>query len=436
MVSTLIKANGTVLKTVKSNSGGIMDTLTACQELAILIGTYLESLDEKYASMVKLLEDYCESLYQMGLAITDESRCCKIAKKIQKQLSQVSGLIKYDLPDDKKEVVFLPYKASMWDSLESVWKRADADENTDAYVIPIPYYDKNPDGSFREEHYEGDRYPSYVPITDYREYDIEERRPDEIYIHNGYDSYNIVTSVHPRFYAENLRNFTECLVYIPYFVLAEPDPDNEDTVNNIKHFCMVPGVVYAHKVIVQSEAMKQVYIKVMMEATGDHSAAAKSYWSNKIEGTGSPKLEKVANTRREDVEIPKEWQRIIEKPDGSWKKIVLYNNSISALLEHNEDMLEKMRLVFATFKEYKDEIALLWRPHPLIENTLISMRPQLWENYKAIRDRYLAEGWGIYDDTADIDRAIAVSDAYYGDPSSVVQMYRQTGKAMVTIAFW
>ena len=46
----------------------------------------------------------------------------------------------------RREVVFLPYKASMWDSLESVWKRYEDDPLVDAYVIPIPYYDKNPDG--------------------------------------------------------------------------------------------------------------------------------------------------------------------------------------------------------------------------------------------------------------------------------------------------
>lgn len=62
---------------------------------------------------------------------------------------------------------------------------------------------------------------------------------------------------------------------------------------------------------------------------------------------------------------------------------------------------------------------------------LTSMRTQLWEAYKAIRDQYLAEGWGIYDDTADIDRAVVLSDAYYGDPSSVVHMYELTGKPIM-----
>lgn len=43
----------------------------------------------------------------------------------------------------------------MWDSLESVWKKAAADERCEAYVVPIPYFDKNPDGSLGQMHYDG-----------------------------------------------------------------------------------------------------------------------------------------------------------------------------------------------------------------------------------------------------------------------------------------
>ena len=66
-------------------------------------------------------------------------------------------------------------------------------------------------------HYEGDQYPAYVPITDYRVYDFEKRRPDAIYIHNPYDYANYVTSVSPEFYSSELKKYTECLVYIPYY---------------------------------------------------------------------------------------------------------------------------------------------------------------------------------------------------------------------------
>lgn len=100
---------------------------------------------------------------------------------------------------------------------------------------------------------------------------------------------------------------------------------------------------------------------------------------------------------------------------------------MTALLNHNEKMNEKIKDVLRVFKENQEDVALLWRPHPLIEATIKSVRPRLWEDYKQIVDTYRAEGWGIYDDTPDLDRAIALSDAYYGDGSSVVQLCKEKG---------
>lgn len=146
---------------------------------------------------------------------------------------------------------------------------------------------------------------------------------------------------------------------------------------------------------------------------------------------GSPKIDKVLNTKKEDLEIPEEWLKIIKKPDGSRKKIIFYNTGIAALLKNNEKMLEKMKDVFRIFKENKDEVALLWRPHPLIKSTVSSMRPQLWVEYEKLVKWYKEEGWGIYDDTSDVDRAVVLSDGYYGDFSSVVQVYQKTGKPVM-----
>lgn len=430
-VETLLKANDTIGTARKTNSAEyLVELLTQCQESAILLGTYLDTLGDKYHYLVEVLEDYCEAVYQISVSLADESQCRKIVKKIQKQLTGLINHIRYDLPGDRTEVVFLPYKASMWDSLESVWKAAVSDEQTDAYVIPIPYYDKNPDGSFREMHYEGNLYPAYVPVTHYDDYNFVERTPDVIFIHNPYDNTNYVTSVHPFFYSDHLKQYTDKLVYIPYFILQEVNPQNRVEIENIKHFITTPAVIHADRVIVQSENMRQIYIGVMMEYTGNDTASRR-YWEEKILGLGSPKVDKVLNTGKEDIEIPGEWLTVIQKPDGSSKKIVLYNTSITALLEHNELMLVKMQDVFRIFQKNRDEIALLWRPHPLIESTLRSMRPQLWEEYQRIRDQYLADGWGIYDDSAELDRAVILSDAYYGDKSSVVELYRKTAKGIV-----
>lgn len=79
------------------------------------------------------------------------------------------------------------------------------------------------------------------------------------------------------------------------------------------------------------------------------------------------------------------------------------------------------------FKNKRDEAVLLWRPHPLLEATVISMRPDLWEKYSEIVNDFQSEDIGIYDDSADLYRAISIADAYYGDKSSVVQLFVAAG---------
>lgn len=328
----------------------------------------------------------------------------------------------------KREVVFLPYKASMWDSLESVWMAARDDEECDAYVIPIPYYDKDADGICTKMHWEGDQYPDYVPITRYDEYDIVKRRPDMIFIHNPYDECNHVTSVHPDYYARVLKDYTDKLVYIPYFVLGEIEPDNEEAVEGMRHFCYLPGTIYADKVIVQSEKMREIYINEFLKDAVNYGLhVTRKSLEEKFLGIGSPKFDKVVNTKKEDLVIPEEWIRIMEKEDGSYKKVIFYNTSLTAFLENGEQMLIKIQDVLGVFQDNQEEITLLWRPHPLMKETILSLRPDLWESYEAIVQKYRAERWGIYDDSVELDRAIAISDAYYGDPSSVVALCQEKG---------
>ena len=110
----------------------------------------------------------------------------------------------------KKELFFLPYKASMWDSLESVWKAADEDkENCLAYVMLIPYCDRNPDGTAKEWQCERDLFPKDVPTLDWREIDLKLMHPDVVFYHYPYDNCNKVTSVDSRFYSDKLKKYTE-----------------------------------------------------------------------------------------------------------------------------------------------------------------------------------------------------------------------------------
>ncbi len=430
MLEVLDKAQDAIKKALGTKNAEIaLSLLEQSQDSAIQIGGIIEeSFGEDFVT-VGLLENYCEQLYQVYELIRKRQpiNVNKTHKNLRKELICIENSVKNDI-QVRTTAVFLPYKASMWDSLESVWKAADEDPNCDAYVVPIPYFDKNPDGSFREMHYEGNEYPKYVPITSWEKYDIAAEHPDMIFIHNPYDEFNHVTSVPPMYFSKELKNFTDLLVYIPYFILGDIDPNDHETVERVEHFCTVPAVIYADKVIVQSKRWRQIYIDVMTKTMGSDT---RKVWEKKILGLGSPKIDKVHATSKNDFEIPAEWLRLIEKPDGSWKKIIFYNTSVSSLLQHGEKMLEKMEYVFRIFKDNKDEVALLWRPHPLIKATIESMRPQLWMAYEKMVKKYIEEDWGIYDDTADINRAIAISDAYYGDRSSVVKMYEETGKLIL-----
>lgn len=416
-------------KTIKENNQlliekDVIDNLGQCQEIALGLGTYLESLRIDVEEMIKLLEGYCEQLYQMSTVFSNSIKCKNIADIVDKQLSALKKLIISKLPKDKKEIVFLPYKASMWDSLESIWQAAAEDQSCETYVIPIPYFDKNPDGTLGEMHYEGNEYPDYVPITSWKEYNLEARKPDVIYIHNPYDQCNAITSIHPAFYAIQLKKYTNMLVYIPYFI----SPDDEVPV----HLCVLPGTFLADKVIVQSEKVRRIYISQMKKYERENNCkGAFGNVERKVVVIGSPKYDKVININKDRINVPAEWLEIITKEDGSHKKVVLYNVSVNNLLEFGEKMLLKIKDTLKVFNEKREEIALLWRPHPLIESTLKAIYPDLLMEYQDIVKKYCIEKWGIYDNTSDMTRAIAVSDAYYGDGGSLLELYKITGKPIM-----
>ena len=377
---------------------------------------------------------YSELLDGIILAVTQFSQETNASAR-QEMFNLSKDLLKYifnELAKEKeikKDIVFLPYKASMWDSLESIWQAAYEDkEHCNTYVIPIPYADRKPDQSVAAWHCEVDLYPKYVPVLDYRTIDLAEMHPDIIFIHNPYDNYNALTSVDSQYYSDELKKCTDMLVYVPYFVTEDIKPGDEEREEFIAGLITTQGVINSDLVVVQSENIRQVYINVLLKYSTQKD---RKYWEQRIVGLGSPKYDKVLAVTKEDVTIPENWLKIIQKSDKTWKKIIFYNIGLSPMLAGKEILLNKMEDDFRIFKEYKDEIALLWRPHPLLKATMSGMLPELQQRYEEIVERYKSEGWGIYDDTADLNRAIVISDAYFGDGSSVLRLYETTKKPIM-----
>lgn len=423
LMKTIHEANNLIKKYIDNkNYGDAIKLLIDCQEAAVSIGNTIEKLEGEGTATVAHLEKFCDILYQVASSLEDNPDSLSSFKAIMSQILIIENSILNDIEADQLEVVFLPYKASMWDSMESVWLAAKDDPKCDVYVIPIPYYDVNQDNSLGRMNYEGNQFPDYVPITDWRKYNIQESHPDVIYIHNPYDETNYVTRVHPAYYSKVLKRLTNMLVYIPYFVVFDHMPEE---------FCLLPGSIYANKVIVQSEEVKNTYIKVFDEfEKKNNRIGLLGNYKEKFLALGSPKFDKVINSRREDYQLPQEWADLIEQQDGGRKKVVLYNTSIKCILKDNEQYIKKLKNVMSIFKERTD-VVLLWRPHPLSIATYQRMRPALLQEYLNIVEKYRQEGWGIYDDSSDMNRAIAISDAYYGDGSSLVALYQCTGKPVI-----
>lgn len=412
----LINTMGTVTDMMESilasgDNNAFFEILSGQQEAAISIGTKLEKTitpelsgeeQNQIRDTVKLLELYCELLWNIH-NMAGSTPITGPVQTLREALDEIENAIK-EMPV-RLEIVFLPYKASMWDCMETVWMAAKEDPQCDVYVVPIPYYDLNPDGSTGDMHYEGNLMPKKVPVMDFRKYNIEKRRPDVIYIHNPYDEYNKVTRVHPDYYSSRLCNYTDMLVYIPYFLLGEHLAETHS---------LLPAYVYADKIVLSAETMMD--------------DIDPSIPREKFIVAGSTKAERLVwmQNHKEELDVPLDWKRKIEG-----KKVVFYNLSVSGLLKHREKMLAKMEEVFSVF-EKRDDVVMLYRPHPLIESTLKSMCPELLKDYQILIKHMRKMKNSIYDTTPDAAVAVVLSDAYVGEStSSIVTMFKVLNKPIL-----
>lgn len=126
-----------------------------------------------------------------------------------------------------------------------------------------------------------------------------------------------------------------------------------------------------------------------------------------------------------DKIFPDNWKEMIQG-----KKVIFYNTSVGSLLSGREKHIKKMKWVFDIFRQYP-EVVLWWRPHPLELSTIESMVPQLTKQYIDMRKQYQENQIGILDESTDLHRAIAISDAYYGDWSSVTHLYKAVKKPVL-----
>ncbi len=398
-IGILKKANRQ-LRMVQYGAGN--EVLEQCQELAIKMGEQIEEDGEDHSVIIGYLEEYCEMLYK-AFVCSNSVEYKSLLKINDSLLKKIEKGVKEDIQNSAYEIVFLPYKASMWDAFDSVYRAAVGDKDCHVVVMPVPYYNMNQRDNQVEVHYEGDQFPEDVPVTDYQIYSLEEVHPDVIFIHNPYDQCNYVTQLPEQYFSSTLVHYTERLVYISYFI-TRGDSIKED-------YCVMPAVKNAWRTFVQSESVRKCYVKYGADP-------------NRIVAMGSPKFDMVIKSQENPPKVPEHWRSVF-----SGRKVFLLNTHLTAIINEAEKMIDKLHKIFKLFEQEK-KAALLWRPHPLSIETAKAMNPQILGKYLEIIDEFKTLDNGVYDDTPDIHRAIAISDAYIGDWSSVATLYGITGKPM------
>ncbi|NJE32625.1 hypothetical protein E0K97_05880 [Lactobacillus agilis] len=398
----------------------ITNCLTASDNISQTLQTFGE-LDRYQAELTtyqSLLKDFLAAISQAG-------ELAYPAQAIEASLTKLTTKLS---AKHKKQVVFLPYKASMWDSLASIYEAASADPSCDAYVIPIPYFTKDEHGKLKDFHYEGNLFPKEVPITSWQDYPLAKKRPDIIYIHNPYDDGNIVTTVLPAFYTDKLKQYTDLLVYVPYFVSLH------ERMSYDYALALAKGIENADVVFIQDEVVKAGYQVAWKKFAQENSTYPKESLEQvlaKMVALGNPKYDALNKTNPSNYHLPSEWKQKIYRPDGSKKIVVFYNTTIIDLNISGRQMLAKYADVFNFFWKHQADYTLIWRPHPLLVDVLRAQQPALLADYLQLVRQFKERQMGIYDDSPDFYLAYTYADAFYGDMSSMAELFRKLNRPVI-----
>lgn len=409
-----------------SNYNLIDDLLFAVNSVLSEINSEVEKEEYNMAETIDYINQVIDQINKVK-ELGDKAGFQELNSIIEKMdIAEQAFLIQVKV---KLNIVFMPYNITMWDSLESIYLAAKKDEDCVVNVVPIPFYDISQEKPVF--HYHFDKYDKSINPIPYNEYSLAKEEPDIIYIHNIYDDGNTLTSVHPDYYTEKLKQYTDMLVYSPYCI---PSFLNQYTGkeyhsytfdlkgrNNIDRFICAGDFVY-------KEGLKS------------HIP------TEKILNLGTPKFDSLINHINDDFEYSKEW---IEKSEG--KRVVLLSTSISYFIQRrdpNKNAITNFCDIICYFskilQKYKDEdIFVIWRPHPLTRNFIGKIHPHFVEWYDNLCAKI--NGTGnlmtnvnefsnvVLDENASFLPAFKLSDAFVLDYSSIMISYLLLNKKLIRL---
>ena len=393
-----------------------VEAISVSQQLAIDFGTMLEQAGFEKHKIIGLLERYCEELYRLY----QQCSAGGCAERGTHDLSDIMQKIKQEWRENassKEIALFLISYPGEWDNIRSLWEEKCRDMNTMPYLVILPWYNKDYDGSPMKWHtWSAGDFAEAAGLSDVEKKQIldvkqltaeylELLRPEQIYSQNPYDEWNPNISVPSLFYAVNLRKYTEELIYVSPYGKGELYGKDSREYENMQYYVTMPGVMYADRILLNSEDKKQWYIEKLAEAAG---ADTRAIWEQKI---------------------------LVRKPKAADKQIhkkrLLYGIGLGTYLEDPEAERRKIRNNLHIFEEHKDQIEVTIHLFPektgtawtvikneireLIQETL-GMPGRMNINWLPGEEQVLQ--YDLY-------------DAYYGDPMPAVMKFYEEKKPVM-----
>lgn len=261
-----------------SNYENMVEILQSAQNAAISIGNLLEEKYGEGISAVALLEQYCEMVYKASIEFDDD-----IKTKLDDLLSNAEVKTEELISDHGLDVLFLPCKASWWESMRDIFLWEDNNKSKRVKVIPIPYYYQNYYGMLGSMRRDSEEFEKIAEldgkITNFDEYDIAKRHPDMIVIQFPYDGSSSAMGIPGLLYSSSLAQYTDRLVYVPYLNPDPPESEDDVAAKAMIELVEQPAVFNSDYVIVGSEELREYYINILVEMT---DVELKAYWEKRI----------------------------------------------------------------------------------------------------------------------------------------------------------
>lgn len=289
-------------------------------------------------------------------------------------------------------IAFCPYKFSMWDCMEPVYRHALETSGIRADIIPLDYITYPHKRRYNER--------DAFMLANYSALPLEAlygAKYDYIVIHYPYDTHNIVTSLTPECCSEILKQYGT-LVYIPYHGnIAGPE---------WSRFYGTSGARNADFVVLGSDLDRQAYLE---KNPGCEFKIIQTDGSTKAECAELHAADPISS-RFADLPHP----------------LILIAGTLHTFTRNPHDTIK--RHLFRIWEEKNAGHSIIYRPHPLVRDAIAVMVPDALEEYDAFINT--VKTICTYDDSPFLHDALRAADKLICDPSSVQRTWQGTGKPM------